>query len=237
MILSGALQPGARISQVQLATGLGVSRTPLREALRMLQEEGLVVAKRHHQAQVAELNVEDLEAVYMHRILLESLAVSLTVQTMTAERLDSIEESLSAMKALDNGDGEAWEVEHKRFHELLIVGAPQQAQQVIRRLQDRATSYRRLYTRVLSGAIGRRAVGMREHEQVVAACRARDATVAAATLAQHLGRTALTLMTEVVPEHEPLVVRTSLQLVVHSDLRLSALQRLPINGFDAETRQ
>jgi DNA-binding GntR family transcriptional regulator len=226
MILSGALEPGTKISQVQLATTLGVSRTPLREALRMLQSEGLILAKRHSQAEVPHVNLEDLESVYMQRILLESLGVSLTVRTMTPERLSRIEASLRTMQQSQEDDI-GWEAEHRLFHRYLVEGAPQQARQAIQSLQDRARSYRRLYAHILSGHLLRRPVGMRDHAEIVDACGAGDADLAATRLAKHLGRTALTVITEVAPQHDPLVVRTSLQLVVREDLPLGSLQRLP----------
>jgi DNA-binding GntR family transcriptional regulator len=230
MILSGELEPNSIISQVQLATDFGISRTPLREVMRMLQEEGLIIARPHRQAQVAALNLEDLEAVYMHRILLESLGISLTVQTMTPETLDAIVGALADMQTAVSSDDSQWDEAHKRFHELVVAAAPRQALTLIHRLQERATRYRLLYARLRSAEFSPRSAGMRDHEAIVAACHAGDAALASTKLAKHLGRTALTLIAEVAPEYEPLVVRTSLQLVVQSVGRPGLLEHLSANG-------
>jgi len=61
MILDGTVPPGTVLSQVQLAQEIGVSRTPLREALRMLQEEGLVLAEYNHRVRVADIDISELE--------------------------------------------------------------------------------------------------------------------------------------------------------------------------------
>src|SRR6202000_3510828 len=78
-ILDGTLTPGTKLSQVSLARQLGVSRTPLREVLRMLQEEGLVEIEPNHRARVAGLDPQELDDVYASRILLGTLALSMTM--------------------------------------------------------------------------------------------------------------------------------------------------------------
>jgi DNA-binding GntR family transcriptional regulator len=228
LILSGALVPGTAISQVQLARDLGVSRTPLREVLRMLQQEGLVVADPHRRVRIAPLDLNDLEYVYTHRIFLESLGVSLTAQRRTQADLDALDAALAEMyDAVETGDPNVWDPAHTRFHRSLVSQASGQLLDAIVRLQERAQSYRRLYARVLSGSVARWPVAMVEHESIVVAVREHDALVAAERLAKHLGRTALTLIAELVPEHDPTVVRSSLQMVVRGDLRLTALDHLP----------
>ena len=77
-ILNGALPPGESLSQVQLATKLGVSRGPLREAVRMLQREGLVEAEVNRRGRVSSFSIDDLEQLYAMRIVHESLAIRIT---------------------------------------------------------------------------------------------------------------------------------------------------------------
>jgi DNA-binding GntR family transcriptional regulator len=75
-ILDGTLTPGTKLSQVSLARQLGISRTPLREVLRMLQEEGLVEIEPNQRTRVAGLDPQELDDVYASRILFETLALS-----------------------------------------------------------------------------------------------------------------------------------------------------------------
>ena len=96
-ILDGTIPPGTVLSQVQLAQQLGVSRTPLREALRLLQEERLVLAEHNHRVRVADINLEELEALYASRIMLESLALALTVPRLSQGELDALAQVLDDM--------------------------------------------------------------------------------------------------------------------------------------------
>ena len=89
-ILGGKLKPGAVLSQVKLARDLGVSRTPVREALRRLQEGGLVASEPNFRCRVLGLNPHEIEALYVKRIMLESLGVGLTTQNMTSERVTEL---------------------------------------------------------------------------------------------------------------------------------------------------
>ena len=86
-ILQGELAPGATFSQVQLSDQLGVSRTPLREAVRLLQMEGLLRAEPRRRVRVSPLSTEDFEDLYAIRIALESLAVRLTVPQLDQTEL------------------------------------------------------------------------------------------------------------------------------------------------------
>src|SRR5271155_4979248 len=78
LILDATIPPNTTITQVELALRLGVSRTPIREAIRMLQEEGLVVAEPQKRARVIGFNAAEVEAIYTQRVLIESLAAKMT---------------------------------------------------------------------------------------------------------------------------------------------------------------
>src|SRR6266567_3069957 len=133
-ILDGTLLPGTVLSQVQLAQQLGVSRTPLREVLRLLQEERLVLAEHNHRVRVAAINLEELESLYASRIMLEPLALALTVPRLSQVELDALDQALDAMCAASAGhDGDAWEQGNRQFHALLAIHAEERIRDTIKR--------------------------------------------------------------------------------------------------------
>jgi DNA-binding GntR family transcriptional regulator len=96
-ILRGEIAPGEATSQVALARQLGVSRTPLREALRLLEREGLVVSQPNRRIRIADFSIADLEALYAMRIALETVAVRLTVPTLGPEQFAELEGLMAQM--------------------------------------------------------------------------------------------------------------------------------------------
>ena len=89
-ILKGELEPGERLMEIQLAERLGVSRTPIREAIRKLELEGLVLMIPRKGAEVAKISENNLRDVLEVRRSLEELAIDLACQRITAEELESL---------------------------------------------------------------------------------------------------------------------------------------------------
>ena len=89
-ILKGELKPGERLMELQLASRLGVSRTPIREAIRMLELEGLAVTMPRKGAEVAKMTEKDMEDVLKIRKALDELAVGLACDNMTEEELKQL---------------------------------------------------------------------------------------------------------------------------------------------------
>jgi DNA-binding GntR family transcriptional regulator len=209
-ILQGDFDANVPISQVQLAKRLGVSRTPLREALRMLQREGLIHSEPNRRVRVTALSVTDLEQLYATRIVVEALALRLSVPHFNAQDLAEIEARLTEMAEVAQArDPDRWESPHRSYHELLRQHAGTRLIRIARELSDHSERYRRVYLsepRAWSSAI-------EEHEAIFEACRAGDAPLAGERIARHLARTALTVIAGVAPEHDPAPVRTSLQMV------------------------
>ena len=98
-ILKGDLRPGERLMELQLASKLGVSRTPIREAIRMLEQEGLAVTIPRKGAEVAKMTEKDMEDVLQIREALDELAVQVACDKMTAQQL---KELTLAMKNFEN---------------------------------------------------------------------------------------------------------------------------------------
>lgn len=90
-ILEGKLDPGQRLMEIQLAEQLGVSRTPVREAIRKLELEGLVIMVPRKGAYVADVSLKDIMEVLEIRTVIEGLAASLAAERMTDDELDKLE--------------------------------------------------------------------------------------------------------------------------------------------------
>jgi DNA-binding GntR family transcriptional regulator len=206
-ILRGELAAGTWLSQVQIAKQYAVSRGPVREALRLLQREGLVEAEVNQRARIAEFSVEDLEQLYAARIITEALALTLSVPRFSEEDLERLAVDLEQLDRLAGSDIEAWELVHRRFHLALVGHAGERLERMIEQNIDHSERYRRVYIAQSPRAWS---VGAAEHHDIVNACAARDAARAAALLATHLSRTALTVFMLAAPEHDPAAIRAAL---------------------------
>jgi DNA-binding GntR family transcriptional regulator len=218
-ILEGSIPAGGIISQVELSQHLGVSRTPLREAIRRLEQEGLVEATPRMRARVRSLDEKDIEFAYVNRILLESVAIALTTPALGPDDFDVLDLALAEMTAaVEAGVFEDWEAAHRRFHRGLLINAPERMVNEIENLAARSvlTANRELYLITVSQGFH---AGPGEHEAILAACRARDATKASALLARHLSVSALAVVTQLMPEHEPASIRVALRLIAGPETR------------------
>lgn len=200
-ILRGELAPGSSLSQVALARELGVSRTPLREALRMLQREGLVQSERNRQILVAPFSVEDVEEIYCARLALEAIAIQLSVVRLNPEERAEVDGNLARLQHFAQAeDYERWEVVHREFHRRLVAPAGDRFTSLLRQLSDHAERYRRLYTESTPRAWS---TGSHEHQLIVEAVLDRDPELAARRLAAHLAQTARGVIGLLDPECEP----------------------------------
>ncbi|PFO12698.1 GntR family transcriptional regulator [Priestia megaterium] len=109
MIFEGELKPGERINETQLAKEFNVSRSPIREAMRVLEKEGLLITDERSRTLVYKPSLRDVKEVYFCRMALESFAVGLTIKNATDAELDAIEKTLedteqaiNHMKDIDN---------------------------------------------------------------------------------------------------------------------------------------
>lgn len=219
-ILDGDIPPETTISQVQLAQQLGISRTPLREALRRLQQEGLIQAEPNRRARVVGLDPADLEIVYASRLFYEPLGLLMTVPLLSEDDVGALTRELAGMRrASDESDYPAWELAHGRFHGLLALHAAEPLKIQIAAYAARGNRYRRLYQSAISRNWN---VGDPEHEAILVACRDGDKDRAASELARHLGGIALSLLGRVRPEYEPTVLRNALRMVTGPESRATA---------------
>jgi DNA-binding GntR family transcriptional regulator len=186
-IIRGDLAAGTAISQVALEKEYGVGRTPLREALRMLQAEGFVVGEPKKRVRIAELTRADAEELFRLRILLESSAARLTVPGLTSRDIAEMEGYLAQMDHYGRGrDWLALREPHRAFHARFVDGAGPRTLGLILNLFDHGERYR-----VFSLAPPEEhwADRQAEHRRLVATAADGDADGTAVLLEQHYTRT------------------------------------------------
>lgn len=189
-ILAGDYAPGERIRQEDLADRFGASRLPVREALRMLQAEGLVTLIANTGAWVAQLSHEECDEMYLIRERLEPLLLGYNIPLLTEEQIDQLEVLADTMERTT--DVERFLALDREFHLSSYEAAPTRLLgEIVESLWNRTQHYRRAYTRQFRTE-GDRSVH-HDHHLLVHALRRRDADEAEHVLAGHIRRTRLEL--------------------------------------------
>jgi DNA-binding GntR family transcriptional regulator len=116
LIVTGRLPVGTKLHQEELSQALGVSRTPLRQALVLLVQEGFVHRSSSSQYTVASIDKEALKELYLVRRELDALAAEFAAQRHATEDLRELEHELSEMEAFNS---DSWLIHHRRFHVLI----------------------------------------------------------------------------------------------------------------------
>lgn len=207
-ILAGRLAPGAIVNQVHVARALKISRGPLREALRLLENEGLVISEQNRRSRVSPLTATDAEELYCLRCGNESLAVLISVPLMTPEDLVLMRSAFARMSDADvEGNPAAWEEAHMDFHSTAMSRSSGRIRRLAEELREHAARYVHLYY----GAATDRGPTRREHEELLAACEAGDGERAAEVVTRHLGHIGLGVLTYIDPRYEPSALRRTLR--------------------------
>jgi len=211
LIISGVLPPGTELKQAELARVFAVSRTPLREAFRMLQEEGLISAEPNQRSRVAGFDPEELELLYAGRVTLECLGVRLTAGRLTREEDRSAGAALREMdRAHRAGDEAGWSVAHHRFHRLLISRCGSAVLRTTASYSEQSDRYVRAYQHTHADAFVER---HREHTAVLEAVRDGLPQRAVELMAHHLSGTALRVMADFAPGRPASAVLAAVELV------------------------
>ena len=185
-IVAGTLRPGARIVQEDVAALLGVSVAPVREALRVLEQEGQVTYRPRRGYTVAELRIEDLEEIYELRRILEERAARQALPALDEDALERIAAAAGeCVEAAARGDVAAELQANRRFHFAVLDSRGQlHAMRLIRLLWDSTEAYRALY---YNSPQEERAAAA-AHERIIAAIRRGDADELVAELDAHRSR-------------------------------------------------
>lgn len=187
MIVQGVFQPGERIYEAKLAREFSVSRSPVREAVRALEKEGLLVIDDKSKITVYKPSMKDVEDIYQCRMVLESLAARLTTRLSSNRELKEIETTLVQTKKLLEGEDEQKSETvislNAKFHDLLV----QYSQN--KRLQKQIHDLRSLtyYFRVLNfQGENRKWTIFNEHQEVFEAIKERDEEKAGSVMTAHI---------------------------------------------------
>ena len=211
-ILDGRIPPDTKLSQVALADQLGVSRTPLREVLRMLQEEGLVEFEPNQRMRIAGFDPAELDTIYGTRILLECLALTMTIGDFGPQQRRAAKKTLTAMRqAARDQDLSCWFTAHAEFHRLLATGAGEPLRGQLRSLADRGSRYIRVMRR-LAPAAWQQPDDL-EDQAILDAVAAGDEATAVSLQARHLERTALVVLADVAPDFQLTAVPRAMALL------------------------
>jgi len=183
-IMNGSLQPRERLMEIQLAEELGVSRTPIREALRKLELEGFIVMVPRKGAYVADLTFKDIADVFEIRAALEGLAAGLAAERITEEELESMERLLvGKQEAITSGDIDRLVEVDTSFHELLYKASRnERLANIISNLREQIQRFR---LTSLSFP-GRNKESLQEHKQLVEAIQSRDSQLARHLAQEHI---------------------------------------------------
>ena len=191
-ILRGELKPGERLMEIQLANKLGVSRTPIREAIRKLELEGLVLMIPRKGAEVAKISESNLRDVLEVRRSLEELAIDLACQRITEEELDELNKAEVDFKAaIENGDAMQIAQTDESFHEIIYNSTKnQKLVQILNNLREQMYRYRLEYIKDAD----KRQILMVEHEHILKALTLRHIQEAKMAVREHIDNQEITIL-------------------------------------------
>nr|WP_138467078.1 GntR family transcriptional regulator [Poseidonocella sp. HB161398] len=183
-IRSGALAPGTRLREVELASRLGLSRTPVREALRLLEAEGLVAHLPRQGAVVRQLDYAEVAELYEMRSVLEGTAARLAARIASDVELEELEVlQLAVEAALARADERGSSEANRQFHAALHDAARNRF--LIGAIRGMEKTMLILGPTTLADP-ERRAGAAEEHRAILAALRARDGSAAEAAMQRHI---------------------------------------------------
>lgn len=191
-ILRGDYPEGSPLRQDALAAELGVSRIPIREALRQLEAEGLVTLSPHQGATVSSLSFDEVRELFEVRALIESDLLRRSIPLLRPEHLDRAEEILDQYQvAFDAGEISVWGDLNWKFHSVLLSAAGRPLTMgLLESLQNQSDRYIRLQLSQSSAQLR----ANDEHRAILGAIRAGEADRACALLAAHINDAAHSLL-------------------------------------------
>lgn len=198
-IITGALKPGERLMELQLAEEMGVSRTPVREAIRKLELEGLVIMVARRGAYVSDLSIRDIAETFEIRAALESLAAGLAAERIVPEELEQLERILVHIGECEQESDLSRITElDEEFHALLFSASRNgRLSQIVSNLREQITRFRKTSL----STPGRFKAVFQEHKQIVEAISERNSALAQSLAKEHIENAEHSLM-DWIKEHK-----------------------------------
>ena len=183
-IVKKYLKPGTKLLEVKIAKQMGVSRTPVREAIRELAAEGFVKISPNQGVIVSIASIEDTQEVLQIRSVLEGLAARLATKVINGEEIKELEKYIEQMEYYANKDNAlAFSKMDVKFHELILnICGNNRLIQIRKNLSDQAHRYR---IRSLS-IPGRLKHSLKEHQEIVKALKRKDSEQAGRSSQKHI---------------------------------------------------
>ena len=184
LIINGSLPPGTRLREVELSNRLDVSRGALREALRTLQEEGLVEARHNHGRYISQISAKDLDEIYSLRVILESFAARVFTERAKDEEINLLQGMVNeTIQAAHDGDYKQANDYDLRWHKKIWeFSRHQRLYQFLSSMQSQIrvflTINSHLYENVVDGVVF--------HKDIMDAITARDGDLAAKLMKEHI---------------------------------------------------
>ena len=190
-ILKGELLPGERLMEIKLAKKLGVSRTPIREAIRKLELEGLVIMIPRRGAEVAGITGKSLRNVLEVRKALEELAIELACERMTESDIEELEKSMERFKkAVDKGDPMNIAKADEEYHDIIFQSTDNdKLMLLVGNLREQMYRYRLEYVKDAD----KRSLLVTEHEHILNAIKARNVESAREYIREHIENQEITV--------------------------------------------
>jgi DNA-binding GntR family transcriptional regulator len=185
-IIAGRLKPGERIRERELVSLLGVSRSPLREAIRILETEGFITSLAHRGARVSEVSAVDLHDMLDVRIMLESFAARLFIERLDEAALRAMEEQVERSRA----PGYRVDLQENfdlglEFHDLLVGAC---GNRKVVQMHENLKRHQTRYQHFAFARLGRDLRALDEHAEMVTMLRARDLGAVERLMRAHLLR-------------------------------------------------
>lgn len=187
-ILKGDFKPGERLVQTELADQIGVSRMPIREALRTLELEGLIIMQPHKGAVVRKIKKEDIQEIYELRAILEAMALKKSVNEFKQSDIEELSKLHEIMLQTDSS--QKYVEYNAKFHHILVNHC--KSSRLLSFIETVSNGFALDTPQIIPGQIQK---SNKEHAAIVKAIVEGDAEKASEYLSQHIQRTGLELLT------------------------------------------